>query len=164
MKLNWFERTIYDFKTIRFLIDSREHTNLERLVNAINYKLGPHDEEDYELGDINRLFIQMGIDQALEDGFGPFAKGFYHFMESSHYAVNKKLAQTQVILHSTEIKAVGDLTAMVNEYLEDEHKNHCQNHYQINQNDLLRFFIRKGCEGFRDMPIPKIVRMLQSSS
>ncbi|WNC17916.1 hypothetical protein [Brevibacillus brevis] len=164
MKLNWFERAMYNFKRVSFLIDTKEHSNLERLTHAINYTLNSDDEEDYDLDDLSRLLIRRGIEQALDLGFTPFSKAFYHFMANSEDTRKTKFKQIHATLHSTEIKAINDLVAMINEYLEDEQTNHGQAYYQIDQNDLLRFFIRKGHESFRNMPIPKVVKLLQKAS
>lgn len=164
--LNWFQRTLQDMKKVSFMLEGKEVKYLERLQNAINFYRSREDngEDTYietDIPSITRLFIVQGIEEALEYGLSSFSKVFFQHLETRAALKSRPNAVVYSFLQPSEIKAINDLTAMINEYLEEEHLNHDQKFYRMCPNDLICFFIQNGASHFHNIPIPKASHLLE---
>jgi len=170
MRMNWLQRTIREYKHIKFHVEQKDYRFMDQLHHSINYyRSRENDDSDtyheIKLSSITSLFITSEIDRVLESGFKPFAKTFFHHLEENrHMGRQTSYVQAYGYFHTSEMKAIHDLTAMMNEHLEDEYLLHSQTFYQITSNDLLRFFIKISCEKYRNIPVSKMSYLLSSSS
>lgn len=169
MRLNWFQRTIQDYRRVPFEIESKQIIQLDRLQHAINYYRSKEDNGsdtyvETDIPSICRVFIITGIEHAMKVGFSSFTKAFRHYMDEQRIRTNIQYKSTFAYLQSAEQRALQDLYALVNEHLEDEHLSHYQPHYDIVVDDVVCFFIQNGCEEFTRISIPKASSMLNIRS
>lgn len=166
-KLGWFSRAVYNYGRVDFTIEKSLYNHLDRLQHSINYYRSREDDgeetyEEIEIEVISSLFIVTGIEQALSKGFESFAKVYYQYFQTQSIIKKASTRKLNTFLHSSEIKVLDDLTAMINEYFDNEHREHNQQLFVIERNNLIHFFIQTGCEYFNKVPIPKASNILKS--
>lgn len=166
-KLGWFNRTLRNYRRVDFTVEKQYYNHIDRLQHSINFHRSREEDgevtyEEINIDSIAGLFIVNGIEQALSKGFNPFAKVFYQYFQAQSFVKISSYKRISAFLHASEIKVLDDLTAMINEYFDDEYREHNQQLFEIERNDLIRFFIQNGCEHFNRVPISKASNLLES--
>ncbi|MFF0828711.1 hypothetical protein ACFYU8_18100 [Brevibacillus sp. NPDC003359] len=172
MKLNWINRAINGYQRVEFSVGIKQYNQLDRLKHAVNYFREREDngEDTFvctDIPSISRVFIITGIEHAMRQGFLPFAKAVYHHLHN-HYFMDSpnghSFKKTYAYLHVSEQKAIHDLYAMIQEYVEDEHLNHMQQLFIFTEEELIRFFIKYGCNELNNKAVKEASRLLSVHS
>ncbi|MFS0557466.1 hypothetical protein [Brevibacillus sp. 179-C9.3 HS] len=157
MKLNWSKNGTCNFRRIVLSVDNRHLIYLEKIRKAINMHRGRENNgEPVEISTVIRCFVLSGIELSLEQGLSSLVRLILHNQEIFGIDPSRNSKQTHVDLHTTELKAIRDLVAMINEKLEDEHIEYGQKYCNITRDHLIGYFIRRGCEGFKNGSIPNV--------
>ncbi|MED4779457.1 hypothetical protein [Brevibacillus choshinensis] len=151
MHYNKSQRTLNNYWRMKVSVSTRQVIYLERIKESLNaYRNKEQDGESVDLATVIRRFCISGIENALKTGVPSLMKHV-----SNTYLLNKekgkKTIEVNIILSSSETRAIEDLVAMSNEFLEDEHLQHGQPLFHLKRDDLIGYFIQTGCEGNKGM-------------
>lgn len=151
MQFNKSQRTSNNYWRMKVSVSTRQAIYLERIKESLNtYRKKEQDGEIVDVPTVIRRFCITGIESALKTGVPGLMKRVIN-----NYLLNKeegkKSIEVNVILSSSETRAIEDLVAMSNEFLEDEHLQHGQPLFHLKRDDLIGYFIQIGCEGTKGM-------------
>lgn len=151
MQFNKSQRTLNNYWRMKVSVSTRQVIYLERIKDSLNaYRKKEQYGESVDVATVIRRFCKSGIENALKTGVPGLMKHV-----TSTYLRNKeegkKTIEVNVILSSSETRAIEDLVAMSNEFLEDEHLQHGQPMLHLKRDDLIGYFIQIGCEGTKGM-------------
>lgn len=153
MQFNKLQRTSNNYWRLKVSVSTRQVIYLERIKESLNaYRKKEQDGESIDVPTVIRCFCQSGIEIALKTGVAGLMKSV-----TNNYLPNKegkKNIDFKVVLSSSEIRAIEDLVALSNEFLEDEHLQHGQTFLHLKRDDLVSYFIQIGCEGFKGATLP----------